>query len=215
MGSGVSWPDCYHADLGDGVLLLVPAEYPKAVFSELLPVALTAFLAEHNRVHRLPERIRLRAVLHAGEVSYDAYGRTGSAIVHTFRLLHSSVVRDAPANAGGDLAVIASAWIFEEIIRHSPVSRPERYRPVFVQEKETEAWSGSGCWGPRRAMLGWMAPRREMGAPKRPSSVPLVRAALISLRRQVHASVDNWITGDVHLRSLLSRTMVVPFPGDF
>ncbi|WP_329051370.1 hypothetical protein OG738_04220 [Amycolatopsis sp. NBC_01488] len=148
LACGVSWPDCYHADLGDGVLLLVPAEYPKAVFSELLPAALTAFLAEHNRVHRLPERIRLRAVLHAGEVSYDAHGRTGSAIVHAFRLLHSEVLINASAYAGGDLAVIASAWIFDEIIRHSPVSRPERYRPVFVQEKETAAQAWVRLLGP-------------------------------------------------------------------
>jgi len=137
--SGVSWLDCYHSDLGDGVLVLVPADYPKAVFSELVPAALTALLAEHNRAHRLPERIRLRVALHAGEVSYDPYGRTGAAIVHTFRLLHSSVVRDALTSAAADLAVIASGWFYEEIIRHSPVSRPEWYRPVFVQEKETTA----------------------------------------------------------------------------
>ena len=78
VGSGVSWLDCYHSDLVDGVLLLVPADYPKAVFSELVPVALTALLAEHNRVHRLPERIRLRVALHAGEVSYDPYREDGS-----------------------------------------------------------------------------------------------------------------------------------------
>ncbi len=148
VGSGVSWPDCYHADLGDGVLVLVPADYPKAVFSELVPAALTALLAEHNRVHRLPERIRLRVALHAGEISYDAHGRTGAAIVHTFRLLHSSVVRDALASAAGDLAVIASGWFYEEIIRHSPLSRPEWYRPVFVQEKETAAWGWVRLLGP-------------------------------------------------------------------
>jgi hypothetical protein len=139
VSCGVSWVDCYRADLGDGVLVLVPASYPKAVFSELVPAALTAFLADHNRVHRLPERICLRAALHAGEVSSDAHGRTGAAIVHAFRLLHSEVLRDALASAGGDLAMIASAWFYDEIIRHSPVSRPERYRPVFVREKETAA----------------------------------------------------------------------------
>ncbi|MFJ7218789.1 hypothetical protein [Amycolatopsis sp. NPDC098790] len=149
-GSGVSWLDCYHSDLGDGVLVLAPAEYPKAVFSELVPAALAALLAEHNRVHRLPERIRLRVALHAGEVSYDAHGRTGAAIVHAFRLLHSGVVRDALASAVGDLAVIASGWFYEEIIRHSPVSRPEWYRPVLVEEKETAAWGWVRLLGPEQ-----------------------------------------------------------------
>jgi hypothetical protein len=139
VASGVSWFDCYRADLGDGVLVLVPASCPKAVFSELVPAALTALLAGRNRVHRLPERIRLRVALHAGEVSYDAHGRTGAAIVHAFRLLHSEMLREALAYGRGDLAVIASAWFFDEIIRHSPLSQPHRYRPVVVHEKETSA----------------------------------------------------------------------------
>ncbi|VVJ19472.1 Uncharacterised protein [Amycolatopsis camponoti] len=134
---GVEWAACYHTDLGNGVLLLVPAEYPKAVFSELVPGALLAFLAEHNRAHQLPERIRLLAALHAGEVSYDAHGRTGTAIVHAFRLLQAEVVQDALADSGGDLAVIASGWFYEEIIQHSPASRPDRYEAVLVRVKET------------------------------------------------------------------------------
>jgi hypothetical protein len=145
---GVEWSDCHRADLGDGVLVLVPAEYPKAVFSELVPGALAAFLVEHNCVHRQPERIRLLAALHAGEVSYDTHGTTGTAIVHAFRLLRSVVLKDALAYADGELAVIASAWFYEEIIRHSPVSRPERYRPAFVQQKETAAWSWVRLLGP-------------------------------------------------------------------
>jgi hypothetical protein len=137
--SGVEWEDCHRADLGEGVLVLIPAGYPKAVFSELVPGALAESLAGHNGSHRRPERIRLRVAVHAGEVSYDDHGATGTAIVHTFRLLDSGVLRDASAHAGGALAVIASAWFYEEIIRHSPASRPDRYRRVFVQEKETAA----------------------------------------------------------------------------
>ncbi|MEU5265402.1 hypothetical protein [Amycolatopsis sp. NPDC021455] len=151
--AGVAWDDCYRADLGDGVLILVPAGYPKAVFSELVPAELTASLAVHNAPRDRLERIRLRAALHAGEVSYDVHGTTGAAIVHTFRLLRSRVLSDAAACAGGDLAMIASAWIYDEIIRHSPVSRPDLFRQVLVQEKETAAWGwvrllgpGEGAW---------------------------------------------------------------------
>ncbi|WP_460441228.1 hypothetical protein [Amycolatopsis stemonae] len=152
--SGVSWHDCYHADLGDGVLVLVPADYPKAVFSELVPGALAAFLADHNQAHRLPERIRLRAALHAGEVSYDAHGRTGSAIVHAFRLLHSRVLRETVEYGGGALAMIASAWFYDEIIQHSPASRPDRFEPVFVREKETAALGWVRLLGPEDGESG-------------------------------------------------------------
>jgi hypothetical protein len=146
--SGVEWEDCHRADLGDGVLVLIPAGYPKAVFSELVPGALRESLAVHNSSHRRPERIRLRVALHAGEVSYDAHGATGTAIVHTFRLLHSGVLKDASAHADGALAVIASAWFYDEIIRHSPLSRPDRYRRVFVREKETAACGWIRLLGP-------------------------------------------------------------------
>ncbi|UOZ10354.1 hypothetical protein [Amycolatopsis sp. WQ 127309] len=138
-GSGVEWEDCHRADLGEGVLVLIPAGYPKAIFSELVPGALAESLAGHNSAHRRPERIRLRVALHAGEISPDAHGATGTAIVHTFRLLNSGVMKEASCHAGGDLAVIASAWFYEEIIRHSPASRPDRYRRVCVKEKETAA----------------------------------------------------------------------------
>lgn len=138
--SGVAWDHCHQADFGEGVLLLVPAGYPKAVFSELVPDALTRSVADHNSTHRPPERIRLRMVLHAGEVSYDGYGTTGSAIVHAFRLLNSVVLRKRLAWSDSDLAVIASGWYHDEIIRHSPSSGC--YEPVVVQEKETttRAW---------------------------------------------------------------------------
>jgi hypothetical protein len=151
--SGVAWGECYHADFGDGVLVLVPADYPKAVFSELVPGALTASLAEHNHSCRPPERIRLRLVLHAGEVSYDAHGTTGCAIVHAFRLLNSGVLKKAMARSDGDLALIASAWYREEIIRHSPLSRPDRYHSVVVQEKETTARAWIRIFGPDESGL--------------------------------------------------------------
>ena len=115
---------------------------------------LTTALGEHNSGHRLPERIRLRVALHAGEVSYDDHGTTGAAIVHTFRLLQSRVLRDAFACAAGDLAVIASAWFYDEIIRHSPVSRPDRFRSVLVQEKETAARGWIRLLGPEEGENG-------------------------------------------------------------
>jgi hypothetical protein len=47
--SGVRWADCYREDRGDGVLVLVPPQVPKAVLVTRVPLELAAALARHNR----------------------------------------------------------------------------------------------------------------------------------------------------------------------
>jgi hypothetical protein len=140
--SGVRWRGCHRTDLGDGVLVLAPATCPKAVLGGLVPRALASRLSAHNSTHGPPERIRLRLAIHAGEVTRDAHGVTGSAIVHAFRLLDSAAVKDALASSGGDVAVITSNWFYEEVIRHSPLADLRDYRPVVatVKETTTPAW---------------------------------------------------------------------------
>ncbi|MET8997108.1 hypothetical protein [Amycolatopsis sp. NPDC004169] len=139
LASGVVWDDCQHVDLGDGVLVLAPSSYPKAIFIEQVVPILAQALAGYNEDHSLTEQIRLRLVLHAGEVSYDAYGATGQAIVHAFRLLDSPAIKQELAQSPGPLALIASAWFYEEVIRHSALSQPRRYVQVTVRVKETVA----------------------------------------------------------------------------
>jgi class 3 adenylate cyclase len=78
------------ADRGDGVLILIrPSDdVPKTVlFGRLIP-ALTTLLAEHNAAVTRPElQLRLRAVIHAGEVHEDGMGFYGDDIDVAFRLL--------------------------------------------------------------------------------------------------------------------------------
>ncbi|MEV6875011.1 hypothetical protein [Amycolatopsis sp. NPDC051128] len=140
--SGVRWRGCHRTDLGDGVLVLVPGTCPKAALGERVPRVLAKHLSAHNGAHRSEERFRLRVALHAGEITRDTHGFTGSAILHAFRLLESRAVRDALSASGGDVAVIASSWFYDEVIRHSPVTDPGSYVPVVVTVKETTA----GAW---------------------------------------------------------------------
>ena len=134
--AGIPWDDCGREDRGDGVFILVPAEVPKALLVEALPPALVAVLRAHNGAHPDPERIRLRMALHAGEVHYDEHGVTAAAVTLAFRLLDAGALKAALASSPGVLAVIASSWFFEEVVRHSRADTAA-YRRVEVDVKET------------------------------------------------------------------------------
>lgn len=140
--AGIPWSSCRCEDRGDGALVLAPAQVPKALFVDRLPDTLAQGLAKHNRTHPSEEQIRLRLALHAGEINYDDHGVTGSSINHTFRLLDADMVKAALAESSAILAIIGSAWFFDEVIRHSESSHATSYRPGDVTNKETStrAW---------------------------------------------------------------------------
>jgi hypothetical protein len=139
---GVSWDACHHEDRGDGVLILVPGQVRKAVLAAGVPGALAAAVRAHNQVHGPGARMRLRLALHAGEVAYDAHGVTGTAVTLAFRLLEAEQVKQALAGSQGMLAVITSAWFYEEVIRQNEACAAATWRRVHVKVKETrqEGW---------------------------------------------------------------------------
>jgi class 3 adenylate cyclase len=135
--AGVPWADCRREDCGDGVFVLAPPEVPKGLFVEFLPAALAVALHRHNRTHDPGARIRLRMALHAGEIAYDDHGVTAPAINQTFRLLEAAPLKEALKTSRGVLALITSAWFFDEVVRHSDGLDPTTFRPVPVAVKET------------------------------------------------------------------------------
>jgi tetratricopeptide (TPR) repeat protein len=140
--SGMAWESCYHEDRGDGALILVPPEIPKAVLVTRFLEELSTALRSHNDDHAAESRMRVRLVVHAGEVHQDGYGVAGTAVTVAFRLLETTALKQALANSPGPVALIASRWFFEEVIRHTPASDPATYRQVRVSVKETDelAW---------------------------------------------------------------------------
>jgi hypothetical protein len=140
--SGVPWIQCYHEDRGDGAFVLVPPDVPKNRLIAGLPQALVEALKEHNQAHRPEARIRLRMAIHAGEVHRDDHGAAGTALNHTFRLLGAEALREALSLSSAVVAMIASQWFFEEVVRHDPANHPDRYRRVSISVKETDtaAW---------------------------------------------------------------------------
>jgi len=110
-------------DRGDGLLVLLrPAdELPKPLLlSRLIPI-LASLLAAHNSgisPADRPRMLRLRAVIHAGEVHYDEKGPFGEDLDVAFRLLDAPRFKAHLKNATAPLALVASDYIYQAIIRH-------------------------------------------------------------------------------------------------
>jgi hypothetical protein len=110
-------------DRGDGVLVLLrPAdEFPKPlVLSRLIPALSSLLVAHNNGISPAdqPRILRLRAVIHAGEVHCDGKGPFGEDLDIAFRLLDAPRLKAHLRNGTAPLALVASDYIYQSIIRH-------------------------------------------------------------------------------------------------
>jgi hypothetical protein len=110
-----------YTDRGDSVLILIKPhdDIPKTlVLGQLVPI-LTALLAEHNVAVVRPElRVRLRAVVHAGEVHEDDKGFYGDDLDAAFRLLEAPRLKKALKEAtASPLILVVSEEIFNGIVQ--------------------------------------------------------------------------------------------------
>jgi tetratricopeptide (TPR) repeat protein len=154
--SGIESGRAEETDHGDCVLILFDASIPKARLFDPFLHRLNAALARRNRDLPRNERLRLRIVIHAGELLRDAHGHSGEDLNTAFRLLDSDILRANLAAASGDLAVIVSDSIYQAIVKHGYGRiEPAAYRPVSVIAKETTA-------------IGWIylpeSPRRAVAS---------------------------------------------------
>jgi hypothetical protein len=122
-----------HTDRGDGVLVLIRPhdDVPKTrVLGRLIPM-LTALLIEHNAAVLRPElQLRLRAVVHAGEIHGDDRGFYGDDLDAAFRLLDAPKVKRALKVAvASPLVLVISEEIFNSIVRHGYLDG-EPYLPL-------------------------------------------------------------------------------------
>jgi hypothetical protein len=111
-------------DRGDGALVLIHPtdDVPKAyLLSRLIP-ELSRLLVEYNRSLPPDERarrgLRLRAVVHAGEVHHDRHGYFGEAIDVACRLLDARPVKKALQSGSAPLVLVVSKEIYETVVKH-------------------------------------------------------------------------------------------------
>jgi class 3 adenylate cyclase len=110
-------------DRGDGVLILLRPvdEFPKPlIFSHLLPALMKLLIAYNSGISPADQAcaLRLRVVVHAGEVHYDKKGPFGDDLDLAFRLLDAPQFKACLRKGTSPLAVVASDYIYRSIIRH-------------------------------------------------------------------------------------------------
>jgi len=162
-------------------------------------------------------------VLHAGEVNYDKYGATAASINLAFRLLESEPVKEALARSPGVLAVITSAWFFQEVVRHSAVNaRAYCPVPVAVKETSTTGWICLPDYADRTGMPEVGTPSdtdRHAAAPPGGHDWPRIARAS-SGRRDVAGATEldrlaNLLAASVReqwTRAAAERRLLVPEP---
>src|SRR5690606_36893219 len=112
------------ADCGDGVLVLVHPvdEVPRSrllvPFIPVLTRLLVAYNASLGPDDRAARRLRMRAVIHAGDLLRDDHGAVGAEIDAAIRLLDSDAVRSALRAASSPLVVVVSQQIYEATVFH-------------------------------------------------------------------------------------------------
>lgn len=111
-------------DRGDGILALIhPVDQaPKALLLNRVIPVLAQLLADYESslppAGRSQRRLRVRAVIHAGEIRYDANGCFGEALDIAFRLLDNPHVKKSLRVTEDPLTLVISDEIYRCIVRH-------------------------------------------------------------------------------------------------
>jgi hypothetical protein len=148
--AGIDIQDCDpFTDRGDGVLILLRATdgFPKPfLLSRLIP-ALATLLSAHNNGISPDDKmriLRLRTVVHAGEVHRDGKGFFGEDLDIAFRLLDAQRFKEHLKNGTAPLAVVASDSFYQSVIRHGYDGIDHReYHPlvtVNVAKQRRKGW---------------------------------------------------------------------------
>jgi hypothetical protein len=106
-------------DRGDGILVLIHPvdDVPKTLLLTSVIPTLRALLGHHAEVNPR-QQLRLRVVLHAGEVLYDGRGCFGESLDVAFRLLDAAEVKERFRTTQTPLILVVSDDIHQTVIRH-------------------------------------------------------------------------------------------------
>jgi len=108
------------SDRGDGLLALIhPTDRaPEALLVNRVGPVLSRFLTSYNASLPPQRQLRVRVVVHEGDVYYDANGCFGEALDIAFRLLDAPRVKTALKTAHGPLLLVVSRDVYRSAVRH-------------------------------------------------------------------------------------------------
>jgi CRP-like cAMP-binding protein len=157
---GPAWEACVREDRGDGLLIVAPPSVRTAQVIARLLTVLPGELRRHNRIYSDPIRVQLRVAVDVGPVTEDSIGVSGKSLILAARMLDAPAFKQAIADAGAIIGIIASPFVYETAVKHGGCSLDAAsYAEVAVQVKETctAAWmrliepAGTASWPPRPA----------------------------------------------------------------
>lgn len=136
-------------DNGDGlVALLRPVDrVPKTLLLRAVVPTLVRLIDEHN-TSRPSDRLRLRAVLHAGEVHHDTRAPFGETLDVAFRLLDSPVTKRALRRTTGSLVLAVSDDIHRAVVRHHYDGIDPLTFTAFMTRRNSTVWDSGWLHAP-------------------------------------------------------------------
>ncbi|MEU6488175.1 hypothetical protein [Streptomyces sp. NPDC046887] len=130
-------------DRGDGVFVLIDPAVPKPALLRALLTAVPERLASDNRLAAEGARLRLRIVVHSGEVALDERGAVGGDLDHAFRLLEADALRQALRATAEPSVLCVSEAVHRGVVRHRyPGVRAEHFHPLTGTAKHGKALTG-------------------------------------------------------------------------
>jgi hypothetical protein len=137
-------------DRGDGLLVLVDPAEQAPLLSHVVPV-FAQLLAGYNASLPPQRRLRVRVVVHAGEVCDDDNGCFGAALDIACRLLDAPEAKTALKAAPGPLVLVVSGDIYRSVVCQGlGGTGREAFRRLVtarVADRDHPGW----VWAPARA----------------------------------------------------------------
>jgi hypothetical protein len=139
-GSGIPEGAVRQEDRGDGIFLLIAADVSKRLLFHPFLGLVDAKLAARSVGQ---PTLRLRLVIHHGEVNAGDRSASGRDVDTAFVLLDSTQLRDALRESrGGRIAMATTNELYQSLIRGNDDPSPEAFRRRFLKTKYGvfEAW---------------------------------------------------------------------------
>jgi hypothetical protein len=131
--SGIGTDSVRSEDRGDGIYLLVSADVSKRLLIDPFINAIDTDLAA-RRVGQ--PGLRLRLVVHHGEVLVDDQGSSGGDVDTAFAMVDSAQLREAlRAARKGRMAVVVPEDLYQSVVRGYPTPDPRRFRMRQLETK--------------------------------------------------------------------------------